>query len=239
MPSELDFEAGIGQGITLGAQGFALGGPVGGVIGGGIGLVKGLFGGRSRRRQERRLRRRNEQALRLLRDALDEAQGQTATDTAAFQTGRGALREAVDDQAQRDQGLAAARGLTGSGFEIGQAAARARALTTGTSRLVATSEAQLEERRQAALARYLQGLSLTGQTDLALLGASDRRAARRGQALGSAVEAAAGAGLFGAPTTTARRGSAADGSGSAPGPFIDSIPTIPQDPMLGASFSVA
>lgn len=221
---QFDVGTGISEGITLGTAGFAAGGPLGGLAGFGIGAISGALQGGRRRQSEKRLRRRNESLLSMLQRNVESLGAQRAGDTAEFSAGRAELESTIEQQASRDSGSAAARGLSGSGFEIGQAANRARALGRGTSSLLATSESRLSQDRRAALARLLQGFSLTGQTDLALLGANDRREASSSQARGDAFAAAAAAGLFGRPQQTTGAGT------FGAEPFIDSVPQTQQLP---------
>lgn len=211
---ELDDGSGPGDPIQLAKTGFAVGGPIGAAAFGGFGLLSGALGGGQRRRKERRIRQRNEKLLAMLQANVDRLGGLTASSTAEFASGRGELEDTIGRQAQRDVGSAAARGLTGSGFEIAQGANRARALGRGTASLLATSETRLSLDRRAAANRLLQGFSIAGQTDLALLQASDQRAAATSQAISSGVQAAATSGLIGRPAQAPTLGQS---------PFIASI----------------
>ncbi len=144
----------------------------------------------------------------MLQSNFNRLQGQRAGNTAAFQSGRAELGDVIERQARADSGAAAARGLTGSSFEIGQAANRARALGAGTGRLLAGSERILSADRRAAAGRLLQGHQLSNQTDLAQINQAHQNAQSQGAQLGSAFQGASAAGLFSranAPTTPRNR----------------------------------
>lgn len=148
--------ANVRGGISGAASGAAAGspfGPWGTAIGGVAGGLAGLFGGDDD--DEERLdeaEQRNKRLASRLRGMFGDAQDQSAADTQIFQQGMAQAQEQTERQADRDEAQAAARGLTGSQFEIAQGANRIRALANTQRNLLSRGEQQLQQER----ARYLR-----------------------------------------------------------------------------------
>jgi len=175
------------QGLSGAASGAAAGssfGPIGTAVGAGAGLLSGFFGGGSEASPARRRAiEENRERLRALIDKQKDAEERTATDTTFFQTGVSALEEQADRQATRDAQQAAARGLSGSQFEIAQdqnrTKSRAKALR-GLLRTGSKVDRQKEQQLRSQVQRQRESLNAL-VSDQAQ--AQQRRSAQRGQAL--------------------------------------------------------
>jgi len=134
----------------------------------------------------------------LFESRVDRLRDQNAAQSATFRAGVGALQEQTEAQAERDESAAAARGLTGSAFEVAQDANRAEALGGETRRLLVDAERQQEERRQSALSNLVRSAGLEEdirarrqQAQLQRAEMEQRRKGRLGQIAGSALQAGA------------------------------------------------
>jgi hypothetical protein len=144
-----DFSAGL-SGAASGAAAGSTFGPVGTAIGGGVGLLSGFLGGDDENPALQRAISDNRQALGNLVDRRDAALEASPTETAFFNTGATQLQEQAEEEADTDAAQAAARGLSGSQFEVAQDQARAEATSKGLRQLVADSE-RMNRRRTARL----------------------------------------------------------------------------------------
>jgi hypothetical protein len=123
---------------------------------------------------------------------VDQLAGMRPQDTAFYQAGRGQLLDFLRQQTRGDARMAATRGLAGSELELAQATRRQTTAAGQQRELLAGSEQNLEQQRQAALQRLLQSLGLwsgfaTNQRQIS----SQNRAAWMqglGQIIGTAVQ---------------------------------------------------
>ena len=141
--ASFDFDLGTGlsgaaSGAAVGAQ---FGGPVGIGIGAGAGFLSGFLGDDSSPR---------EKAVQRTRENLKSLVNKSPTDTTTFNVGATQLQEQNREQARRDASQAAARGLSGSQFEVSQDANRAEQMGKGIQSLLRTSSRRLQGRRQNA-----------------------------------------------------------------------------------------
>ena len=146
------------QGLSGAASGAATGsafGPWGAGIGGALGLATGFLGGGDGNSARDRELQRNREALSNLVDRRDAALEAKPTETAFFQTGAAELQEQARRQADRDAQQAAARGLTGSQFEVAQDQARAEAASRGLRQLVADAE-RFDRQKEQRLDQQVQ-----------------------------------------------------------------------------------
>ena len=90
----------------------------------------------------------------LLSGQIGDVFNQSVTGTQFFRAGQAALDQAIVDQSEQDAASAAARGLTGSSFEIAQLGARNRLRGNTLQQLLATAEGA-QQSRQASLAGQL------------------------------------------------------------------------------------
>jgi len=188
--ANFDFSQGFSGAASGAATGSAFG-PWGTAIGGALGLATGFFGGGDGNSARDRELQRNREALAHLVDRRDAALDASPTETAFFQTGATRLQEEAERQADRDAQQAAARGLTGSQFEVAQDQARAEAASRGLRQLVADAE-RFDRQKEQRLDQQVQ----QQRSALAAL-ASDqtqgrrRRKARQNQTLFSTLSRAA------------------------------------------------
>lgn len=172
---------------------------VGTLAGAGIGLALGV-GSRIFGRRRRRSDPLQEDRQRILADIfgrLEETEG-PASSTATFTTGAATIRDELGRVREADAQGAAARGLTGSSFEVAQGGERNRSLVEALRGLLGDAErTQIAERGQLlSLASNLvgQGSSLAARQQAA---ADQRRAGRTNaimQTLGIAAQAYLGGG---------------------------------------------
>lgn len=159
----MSYEVSTGiSGAASGAQaGAAVGGPIGAAIGGGVGLVSGFFGGDEEEGVPDETIRENEELLGMLRDRFQAARNRSPTETTLFEAGTTAQQERQERQADRDASQAAARGLTGSQFELAQDASRSQqAASSQRDLLVQSDRVQREEERQALQSMLQQRANL-------------------------------------------------------------------------------
>jgi hypothetical protein len=104
-----------------------------------------------------------------------------------FQLGMAELRRRIDREGDRDAASAAARGLTGSQYEIGQRGARVQALASGTRGLLSDTAGRQERAQFRSLGALLSGLD---QQDANFWRRREEKVRRRGQILGALSQAA-------------------------------------------------
>lgn len=161
-------------GASIGSSFGPIGTAAGAVIGAGIGYLSGRRN-HGKKGHDDRLKERNEALLKMLNSYNTEAQNADPLDSQHYRTGLAEMNDEVQDQAGRDAGSAARRGLTGSEYELAQAANRTRAMVGGRRGLLADSERVIEQRKRDALARLLQGYGIANATDVGLLNRSDQQ----------------------------------------------------------------
>lgn len=127
----------------------------------------------------------------LFEDRLETVQSRTPTETTSFRAQTGALRGALDRQAETDEEQAAARGLSGSAFEVSQDATRTRQLARGTRQAAATSASALRQQEQSALQGLLRAEGLAADLEARRRRAEQRRQSRLNELLSSGMRAAA------------------------------------------------
>lgn len=176
-----DVSTGLSRGASGAAAGAQVGGPIGAAIGGGLGLVSGFFSGDDGPSDE--LKRGNRELYEMLRERFQSVRGQDPTQTTLFQTAVGASQDRAERQAEVDASQAAARGLTGSQFEVAQDQARAQQMARTQRRALRTADEQQRRREQSALQALLSQRSNLN----AVLGAEADREQRRAQTAGQAV----------------------------------------------------
>lgn len=169
--------------------GTLIGGPAGGAIGGALGRAAGSAFDNDDRNGRRRRQRRGGKLRKLFEDRYDRLKKKSPTETATFRSGSSALREALGEQAERDASAAAARGLTGSAFELAQKGDRTEALASGMRRLVGESERRLTRDRESALRGILSAARFEEDVRARRQRRRDRRKSRLAQIVGSALEA--------------------------------------------------
>jgi hypothetical protein len=176
--------SGAGAGATVGSAVPGIGTAIGAGVGGLVGAATGFFGGGSEASPVRdRAIEENRKRLQALIQERKAAEDRSPTDTTFFNTGVAELQEQAGRQADRDAAQAAARGLSGSQFELAQANSRrqtrAEALR-GLLRSSAQIDRQQERQAQRQVQRQRESLNAL-VSDQAQ--AQERRSARRGQAL--------------------------------------------------------
>jgi len=181
-----DFQTGLSGAASGAAAGSSIAPGIGTAIGAGVGLLSGFLGGgggsetspaRNRAIEENRKR------LQALIQKRKDAEDRSPTDTTFFQTGEAELQEQAGRQADRDAAQAAARGLTGSQFELAQDQNRAQTQADALQGLLRSSaeiDRQQEQQAQRQVQRQRESLNAL-VSDQAQ--AQERRSARRGQTL--------------------------------------------------------
>lgn len=148
----------VGKGLSGAASGAgvgaSIGGPPGAAIGGTIGLVSGFFGDDDQPGD--RAVGRNRDLLQMLEDRYQAARGRTPTETPLYQASVGAAQERARRQERRDASQAAARGLTGSQFEVAQHENRVRQLGESQRQALVRSDRVQREQERSALQSLLQ-----------------------------------------------------------------------------------
>jgi len=127
----------------------------------------------------------------MFEDRLDRIQDTDVTEDAGFTAGVGALRENLSDQAERDEEAAAARGLTGSAFEVAQDANRAEVLGQETRALLGRAQQRQDQREESTLQRLVQVSGLEEDIRSRRQRREDRRKSRLGQIAGQSLQAGA------------------------------------------------
>lgn len=179
---------GAGLGSIIPGPGTAIGAAAGGVIGG----ISGLFGGDGggggggQQRQQRGDRLRS-----LFEDRVERLRQTSPTETASFQAGTGALQDIMGEQQRRDASAAAARGLSGSQFELAQQAQRTQTLGRQTRRLVGESERRLASDRQSALRGLLSASGFQADVEARRQRREARKTSRLADLAGTALQAGA------------------------------------------------
>ena len=163
---------------ALTAGGTALFGPLGGIAGNTLGGVL-LGGGGSGETAADPARTPSGFSERLapLRDALQSQALGPATESATYRSRLGEISRLMEDRQRQDAASAAARGLTGSGYEIAQAGQRGRAATDAQGAALQAAEAQQQGSRS-------QLLQLLSQEQTALTQQDALANQRRGQTAG-------------------------------------------------------
>jgi hypothetical protein len=133
-------------------------------------------------------------------------QKQDPSEDDRFQLGLSELRRRIEDRRDRDSASAAARGLTGSQFEIAQQGNRTRAMAEGTSKLLSSAASRQQREQFRSLGALLSGLD---QQDDNYWRRRAEKVRRRGQILG-ALSRAAGS------VASAFTGGVGGGGGSGP-----------------------
>lgn len=128
---------------------------------------------------------------RMFEDRYERLRDRSPTESAAFQAGTSALREAVGREAERDEAEAAARGLTGSQYEVAQDANRAETLGRETRSLIGTAERRLAQDRQSALRGLAEGFAFEEDIRARRQRREDRRNSRLAKLAGSALQSGA------------------------------------------------
>jgi len=151
-----DWQTGLSGAASGAAAGSAFG-PWGTAIGGAVGGLAGLFGGGSDRADDRLddLDDDNRRMAQRFRSMFDDAQDDTPTDSQFYRQGMAAARDEIDQQATRDDAAAAARGLSGSEFDIAQGAKRIRALAKTQRNLLTRAERDLDRDRGRFLRAWM------------------------------------------------------------------------------------
>lgn len=127
----------------------------------------------------------------MFEDRLSRIQDTDVTEDAGFTAGVGALRDQADDQAEQDEQAAAARGLTGSAFEVAQDANRAEALGEGTRALLGRAQQRQDRREESTLQRLVQVSGLEEDIRSRRQRREDRRRSRLGQIAGQSLQSGA------------------------------------------------
>jgi len=179
-----DFQTGLSGAASGAAAGSAIAPGIGTAIGAGVGLWGGFFGGGSEMSPARnRAIEENRKRLQALIQERKAAEDRSPTDTTFFKTGTAELQEQAGRQADRDAAQAAARGLSGSQFEVAQANSRQQTrgeALRGLLRSSAQIDRQQERQAQQQVQRQRESLNAL-VSDQAR--AQERRSAQRGQAL--------------------------------------------------------
>ena len=178
-----DFQTGLSGAASGAAAGSTIAPGIGTAVGAGVGLLSGFFGGGDGNSARDREVQRNREALAHLIDRRDAALDASPTDTTFFKTGTAELQEQAGRQADRDAAQAAARGLSGSQFEVAQAKTRRKTRAEALRGLLRSSaqiDRQQERQAQQQVQRQRESLNAL-VSDQAR--AQERRSAQRGQAL--------------------------------------------------------
>jgi hypothetical protein len=151
--------SGAAAGATVGSVVPGIGTAIGAGVGGLAGAATGFFGGGGggdddEARQQAISQNRN--LLGMLEDRFRTKQMQGPTDTTLFAAGMSQAREQAQRQAEADASQAAARGLTGSQYEVAQDANRQRQLGRTQRQLLARGDRVQREEERAALRSLLR-----------------------------------------------------------------------------------
>jgi len=160
-----------------------------GLASAGLGIYNQLTSGDTAERSPASSQR--AQLLDEIRRQYNQAQGQSPTESAAYQTSVSQLEEQNEEQAERDAAQAAARGLEGSQFEVAQNAVRARTMAQGQQDALQRAEQTQNRRQQQRLGTLMSGFN---QQDANFWRRRRDDQRRRGQildALGSALQTGA------------------------------------------------
>lgn len=154
--------SGAATGAAIGSAIPVIGTGIGAGIGAGIGF---LTGGKKKKEKRSGATKLARQQLADLTQRSNELQNQRPEESAGYLAGKGQLADLMRNLTQRDTSQAARRGLTGSEFEIAQAANRNRVQSDTGRELIANAERTLSIDQQNALARMMQALGMYGQFD--------------------------------------------------------------------------
>jgi hypothetical protein len=219
-----DFDFGrAASGAASGAAAGSSFGPWGTVIGGTTGFLSGFLGSDGEPSGESPARERaldeNRERLRVLTDDLEAARERSPTDTSFFDVGAAELQARTERQAEADAEQAAARGLTGSQFELAQDANRAQAQGEGLRSLLRSAE-QVDRQEEARLfeaqQRQRENLNalLSGQAQ-----SFDRQQRRQQRAEGRALQST----MQNLPFLLSHFGGGGGGEGNATDAFVDPV----------------
>lgn len=98
-----------------------------------------------------------------------------ATASPVFASSRGAILDLIRQIQSRDASSAAARGLSGTEFEIAQAGARNQAAVGGIRSAVSEAERMRQIQMQQAFQNLFAGVNLQSSRDLSLRGLKQQR----------------------------------------------------------------
>jgi hypothetical protein len=150
-----DWQGGLSGAASGAAAGSAFG-PWGTAIGGAVGGIAGLFGGGGGADDQLdETEDRNKRLASRLRGMYQDAEDKNASNTQFYAQGMAQAREQTEGQATRDASQAAARGLSGSEFELAQDANRQEALAQTQRNLLTNSEQQLQQERARLFRSWL------------------------------------------------------------------------------------
>jgi len=127
----------------------------------------------------------------MFEDRLDRIQATDPGESAGFTAGVGALRDRMDTEAERDTEAAAARGLTGSQFELAQDEQRAEVLGEETRALLGRAQQRQDQRERSTLGLLMEASGFEEDIRARRQQRQDRRRSRLGQIAGSALQAGA------------------------------------------------
>jgi hypothetical protein len=215
-----DFNYGrAASGAASGAAAGSSFGPWGTVIGGTTGFLSGFLGGDDENPARERALDENRERLRALTDDLEAARERSPTDTSFFDVGAAELQAQTERQAESDAEQAAARGLTGSQFELAQDANRAEAQGEGLRSLLRSAE-QVDRQEEARLfeaqQRQRENLNalLSGQAQ-----SFDRQQRRQQRAEGRALQST----MQNLPFLLSHFGGGGGGESNATDAFVDPV----------------
>jgi len=150
--------SGAGTGAAIGSVVPGVGTAIGAGVGAGLGaLGGGFFGGDDEMSPARkRAIRENENLLAMMESRYRDVQQRDPAESRFFQAAQTQSREQIQRQADRDASTAAARGLTGSQFEVAQASARQAELGQQQTQAIGQSVEQQRQRERMALRQMLR-----------------------------------------------------------------------------------
>lgn len=173
-----DVRTGLGSAASGASIGSAIAPGIGTAIGAGIGLAGGFLGGEKEDDPLDDLVRKNRNLLSMLEARRERIASQDPTDSTTFQAQVSAAQEQAGRQADRDASSAAARGLTGSQFEIAQQGNRTRSVGRNVRRAAADASQVQRQREFQALRTMLQQRDRLNQL-VSGQAQADRRARRQ------------------------------------------------------------
>lgn len=177
MAIDYDVSKGLSGGFSGASAGAGIGGPWGAAIGGAVGLGAGFFGGDDEDENDPRQKamQRHRDVINMLEGRYETRKNQSPTETPLYQAGMSQAQERVRQEAGRDASQAAARGLTGSQFEVAQDQNRSQQLGSFQQNLLQNSVRADRKRERQALQQLLGAHGDLSQFQFQAAQAQDKR----------------------------------------------------------------
>lgn len=196
----------VSKGLGNAASGASVGATIGSVvpgvgtaIGAGVGAVggalTGFFGGDDGPSEREKALAENREMLGMLESRFQAAEQRDPTDTTLFEAGSSAATERAREQRQTDAGQAAARGLTGSQFEVAQAQQRQQQLGNQRRQLLVQGDQVQRQQERQALQSLLQQRASTNNLAAGVATAEQQQEQAQADRLSGAFSTLAQTGL--------------------------------------------